>query len=89
MQTPTNLRPRCLKAILISVFTVTRDFVRECQTPVLVLPDDRPPHPYDVAMECVMLAPKLETSIFPWTEPKERVPLAVRQIRSFKAHLAA
>src|ERR1700682_2159793 len=24
------------------VFTVTRDFVRECQTPVLVLPDDVP-----------------------------------------------
>src|SRR5499425_773288 len=26
------------------VFTVTRDFVRNCQTPVLVLPDDVPPH---------------------------------------------
>src|SRR5713226_7504090 len=28
------------------VFTVTRDFVRNCQTPVLVLPDDIPSHPY-------------------------------------------
>ena len=27
------------------VFTVTRDFVRNCQTPVLVLPDDVPSHP--------------------------------------------
>ena len=27
------------------VFTVTRDFVRACQTPVLVLPDDVPAHP--------------------------------------------
>jgi hypothetical protein len=25
------------------VFTVTRDFVRACQTPILVLPDDIPP----------------------------------------------
>src|SRR5437773_7139056 len=25
------------------VFTVTRDFVRQCQTPVLILPDDIPP----------------------------------------------
>ena len=33
------------------VFTVTRDFVRDCQTPVLVLPDDVPAHPYAVAME--------------------------------------
>ena len=27
------------------VFTVTRDFVRNCQTPVLILPDDIPAHP--------------------------------------------
>src|SRR6185437_12117900 len=33
------------------VFTVTRDFVRQCQTPVLILPDDIPAHPYAAAME--------------------------------------
>ena len=32
------------------VFTVTRDFVSKCQTPILVLPDDVPAHPYAVAM---------------------------------------
>jgi pimeloyl-ACP methyl ester carboxylesterase len=69
------------------VFTVTRDFVRNCQTPVLILPDDIPAHPYAVAMEAAMLAPKAEVSMFPWKEPKERIPLAIRQIRSFlKAH---
>jgi len=69
------------------VFTVTRDFVRQCQTPVLILPDDIPAHPYAVAMESAMLAPNAEVSLFPWKEPKERVPLAVRQIRSFlRAH---
>jgi pimeloyl-ACP methyl ester carboxylesterase len=72
------------------VFTVTRDFVRSCQTPVLILPDDIEPHPYAVAMEAAMLAPKAEVSVFPWKEPKERVPLAVRQIRSFlRAHRPA
>jgi pimeloyl-ACP methyl ester carboxylesterase len=72
------------------VFTVTRDFVRNCQTPVLILPDDVPAHPYAVAMECAMLAPKAEVSMFPWKEPKERIPLAVRQIHSFlKAHRPA
>ncbi len=69
------------------VWTVTRDFVRNCQTPVLILPDDTKPHPYAVAMEAALLAPKAEVSMFPWKEPKERIPLAVRQIRSFlRAH---
>ncbi len=72
------------------VFTVTRDFVRGCQNPILVLPDDVPAHPLAVAMECAMLAPNAEVSMFPWKEPKERIPLAVRQIHSFlKAHRPA
>jgi pimeloyl-ACP methyl ester carboxylesterase len=72
------------------VFTVTREFVRNCQTPVLILPDDVPAHPYAVAMEAAMLAPKAEVSIYPWKEPQERVPLAIRQIRSFlRAHRSA
>jgi len=72
------------------VFTVTRDFVRNCHTPVLIMPDDIPAHPYAVAMEAAMLAPNAEVSMFPWKEPKERIPLAVRQIHSFlKAHRPA
>jgi pimeloyl-ACP methyl ester carboxylesterase len=72
------------------VFTVTRDFVRNCETPVLILPDDIPAHPYAVAMEAAMLAPRAEVSMFPWKEPKERIPLAVRQIHSFlRAHRPA
>jgi pimeloyl-ACP methyl ester carboxylesterase len=72
------------------VFTVTRDFVRELQTPILILPDDVPAHPYPVAMEAAMLAPQSEVSMFPWKQPVERIPLAVRQIRSFlRAHRPA
>ncbi len=69
------------------VFTVTRDFVRACQTPILVLPDDVPSHPYAVAMESVVLSPQSEVSLFPWKEPKELIPPVVRQVRSFmRAH---
>jgi len=69
------------------VFTVTRDFVRACQTPILVLPDDVPAHPYAVAMETVRLAPKAEVSIYPWKASKEQIPQAVHQVRAFlKAH---
>ena len=72
------------------VWSVTRDFAKQCQNPVLILPDDIPAHPYKVAMEAAMLAPKAEVSMFPWKEPKERIPLAVRQIHSFlKAHRPA
>ena len=65
------------------VFTVTRDFVRGCQTPLLVLPDDIPAHPYAVAMESARLAPNAQVSLYPWKEPKELIPLAVRHVRTF------
>ena len=72
------------------VFTVTREFARSCQTPVLVLPDDNAAHSYAVAMEMAMLAPQSELSMYPWKEPAERIPLAVRHIRSFlRAHRPA
>jgi len=87
MQTVEKFLTRMYRTNPDFVFTVTRDFVRNCQTPVLILPDDIPAHPYAVAMEAAMLAPKAEVSMFPWKEPKERIPLAVRQIRSFlQAH---
>ena len=65
------------------VFTVTRDFVRACQIPILVLPDDVPPHPYAVAMEVAMLAPNSQVSMYPWKDVPEKIPLAVRHIRTF------
>ena len=72
------------------VFTVTRDFVRTCQTPVLILPDDSAAHFYGAAMEAAMLAPKAELSMFPWKVPTELIPLAVRLVRSFlRAHRPA
>ena len=69
------------------VYTVTRDFVRNCQTPILVLPDDVPGHPYAVAMETVHLAPNAQVSFYPWKDTPDKIPLAVRHIRSFlRAH---
>jgi hypothetical protein len=69
------------------VFTVSREFVRGCNTPILVLPDDVAAHPFEVAMESAILAPNAEVSLYPWKEPKDRIPLAVRHIRTFlRAH---
>src|SRR5258708_4587732 len=69
------------------VFTVTRDFARACQTPILVLPDDVPARPYAVAMESALLAPNAQASLYPWQNPRDRIPLAVRHVRTFlRAH---
>jgi pimeloyl-ACP methyl ester carboxylesterase len=65
------------------VFTVTRDFVRGCQKPILVLPDDVPAHPYAVAMESVHLAPNAQVSLYPWKASPEQIPLAVRHVATF------
>jgi pimeloyl-ACP methyl ester carboxylesterase len=69
------------------VFTVTREFVRSCHTPVLILPDDVPAHPYAVAMESARLAPKSEVSIYPWKDTPEQIAEALRHVRTFlRAH---
>lgn len=65
------------------VLTATRDYVRACHTPLLVLPDNVPSHPYATAMEMVHLAPNSQVSLFPWKDKKENVALALRHIRTF------
>ncbi len=65
------------------VYTVTRDFVRQCKTPILVLPDDVPAHPYAVAMETVHLAPNAQVSLYPWKDTPDKIPLAVRHVLTF------
>ena len=67
------------------VFTVDRDFVRNCDTPVLVLPDDIPAHPYAAAMETAMLAPNAQVSLYPWKENDRKIQLALRHVRGFMA----
>jgi pimeloyl-ACP methyl ester carboxylesterase len=65
------------------VFTVSRDFVRDCQTPILVLPDDVAAHPYAVAMETVHLAPNAQVSLYPWKANPEQTVIALRHVRTF------
>lgn len=70
------------------VFTVTRDFVKSCQTSILILPDNIPPHPYAVAMETSRLAPNARVSVFPWKdsqgeEGKQNLPQALRHVGDF------
>jgi pimeloyl-ACP methyl ester carboxylesterase len=65
------------------VYTVSRDFVRGCRTPILVLPDDVPGHPYVVAMESVYLAPNAQVSLYPWKANSKQIQIALRHVRGF------
>ena len=65
------------------VITATRDFVRACQTPLLVLPDNTQAHPFVVAMEMARLAPNAQVSLFPWKDTKVNTAMAVRHVRMF------
>jgi pimeloyl-ACP methyl ester carboxylesterase len=65
------------------VFTVTRDFVRSLQTPLLIAPDDIPAHPYKVAMEVAELAPNAEVTIYPWKDSAEHIDQAAEHARRF------
>ena len=65
------------------VFSAPRDVVKGCPAPVLVMPDETPSHPYEPAIESAMLAPKSELTFFPWKDTKEKIPLAVRHVRTF------
>jgi len=72
------------------IYTVSRDFARSCQTPVMVMPDDTAAHPYYASMDAYKLLPNAEITIYPWKESKETTAQAVEQVRAFlKAHVPA
>ena len=67
--------------------TVSRDFVRSLQTPLLIAPDDVLAHPYAVAMEVAGLAPNAEVTIYPWKDTQAHIDEVVEHARRFlKAH---
>ena len=72
------------------VYSVSRDFVRSCQTPMLVMPDNTPSHSYEAAMELGELAPKAEVTVYPWKEQKDVLAKTINQVREFlRAHQPA
>ncbi|HLG72083.1 MAG TPA: alpha/beta hydrolase [Chloroflexota bacterium] len=64
------------------VLCVTRDWVRQCQTPLLVLPGIDLPHPTAIGREVHALAPNSEI-LEPWKEPADLMPKTVERIRQF------
>jgi pimeloyl-ACP methyl ester carboxylesterase len=69
------------------VYSVTREFIRSCQTPMLVLPDDIDAHPYKISVDIASLAPNAEITVYPWKDPPELKARTInRAITFLKAH---
>ena len=72
------------------VYSVSREFVSNCRTPILVMPDDVAPHPYQVCEDILALAPNAQATIYPWKDSRELKAKAVERLRGFRnAHKAA
>ena len=65
------------------VYSVSREFVRGCQTPMLVMPDDTASHPLQASVEVAALAPRAQSTVFPWREPAELKAKTIEQVRAF------
>jgi pimeloyl-ACP methyl ester carboxylesterase len=71
-------------------YSVSRDFVRNCPTPMLVLPDDTDAHAYQTAIDIASLAPNADVSVYPWKDPPELKARTIARVRTFlKAHQPA
>ncbi len=72
------------------LYSVSRDVIRNCQTPILVLPDDVPAHPHQTSVDVASLAPNAEITVFPWTSPPDLKERTINRVRRFlQTHCAA
>src|SRR3954465_11253097 len=70
------------------LYSVPRDFIKNCRTPILVLPDDTPSHPLQTSIDVASLAPNSDITVFPWREPEELRQRMIAKVRAFlKSHI--
>ncbi len=65
------------------LYSVPRDVIRTCATPILVLPDDIPAHPLQTSIDVASLAPNAEITVFPWKSPPELKERTIDRVRAF------
>jgi pimeloyl-ACP methyl ester carboxylesterase len=72
------------------VYSVSRDFAKSCQTPMLVLPDDVDAHPMVTSVDVASLCPNAEITVFPWKEPADLKARTIDRAHTFlKRHQTA
>ena len=65
------------------VYSVSRDFARSCERPMLVLPDDVAAHPLVTSIDVASLCPNAEITVFPWKDPPELKARTINRARTF------
>lgn len=65
------------------LYSVSRETIRDCETPILVLPDDTPAHPHQTSVDVASLAPNAEITVFPWKSPPELKERTIERVRRF------
>src|SRR5215470_2325362 len=65
------------------VYSVSREFAKSCETPLLVLPDDVVAHPLQVSIDIASLCPNAEITVFPWKDPPELKARTINRARTF------
>jgi pimeloyl-ACP methyl ester carboxylesterase len=65
------------------LYSVSRDFIRDCQTPMLVMPDNIPAHPHQTSVDINSLAPNAEITVFPWKTTPELKDRTTERVRQF------
>jgi pimeloyl-ACP methyl ester carboxylesterase len=65
------------------VYSVSRDFAKSCQTPMLVLPDDVVAHPLVTSVDIASLCPNAEITVYPWKEPPDLKARTINRARMF------
>jgi pimeloyl-ACP methyl ester carboxylesterase len=72
------------------VYSVSRDFAKSCERPMLVLPDDVAAHPLVTSIDVASLCPNAEITVFPWKDPPELKARTINRARTFlKRHQTA
>jgi pimeloyl-ACP methyl ester carboxylesterase len=65
------------------VYSVSREFAKSCQTPMLVLPDDVVAHPLQTSIDIASLCPNAEITVYPWKEPADLKARTINRARTF------
>ena len=70
------------------LYSVSREFIANCPTPILVLPDDTSSHPLQTSIDVASLAPNAEITVFPWRDPPELKARTINRVCTFlKSHV--
>jgi pimeloyl-ACP methyl ester carboxylesterase len=65
------------------VYSVSREFAKSCQTPIIVLPDHVVAHPLQTSIDIASLCLNAEITVFPWKEPPELKARTINHARTF------